>query len=269
MDVITSLSNSRIKRLRALRQAKYRRREGLFLVEGLRLVQEALELGAPVETLVYAPELLVSEHGQAMVEKFPPEARLAVSARVFASLSDRDKPQGLLAVVRAQPQSLEAVPLVADLLVLVAWQLRDPGNLGSIIRTADAVGAHAVLVVAPSVDLYDPHCVRATMGSLFALPVVPVPEAEELAPWLERVRGEIADLLVLGTSAHGAKVLFDVNLTRPVVILLGPEQRGLPTPARELADEMAFLPMVGRATSLNVSAAAAVFSYEVLRQRRA
>jgi TrmH family RNA methyltransferase len=267
-SLITSFRNPRVKFLRSLRQRKYRQREGAFLIEGIRIVEEALDCGAPVETLVYAPDLLVSERAPALVERVPVAQRLALAADVFGSLSERDQPQGLAAVVRIQDLPLAAIPLVPDLLVLVAYQLSDPGNLGSIIRTADAAGATAVVVVEPSADPYDPQAVRATMGSLFALPIVRLAEGADLLPWYAQVRAAGLPLYVVATSAHGALVHFEEDYCRPLVLLLGNESYGLPDPVRDSADVTVRLPMRGRATSLNVSAAAAALVYEVVRQRR-
>jgi TrmH family RNA methyltransferase len=267
--VISSFRNPRVKFLRSLRQRKYRQREGCFLIEGIRIVEEALDCGTSLDTLVYAPDLLVSERAQALVERVAPQQRQALSADVFGSISEREQPQGIAAVVRIQESPLAAIPLSADLLVLVAYQLSDPGNLGSIIRTADAAGATGMIVVEPSVDLYDPQAVRATMGSLFALPIVRLGDGAELLPWYEQVRAEGWPLLVAATSAHGQQIHFDVDYRRPLALLLGNEREGLPESVRAGADVLVRLPMAGRATSLNVSAAAAALIYEVVRQRRA
>ena len=268
MDRITSTQNPKVKALRALRQRKYRAREGRYLIEGIRIVEEALDLGAPLETLVYAPELLVSERAQALVERVEPARRLALAAEVFATLSDRDQPQGIAAVMRIQEPTLQELPLSSDLLVLVAVQLRDPGNLGSIIRTADAAQATAVVIVEPSADLYDPLTVRATMGSLYALPIVRIAEEAMLAPWVASQRAAGFPLRVVASSAHGEQVYYDVDYAGPLVLLIGNEQRGLPPQLRAEADVTVRLPMGGRATSLNVSAATAAMVFEVLRQRR-
>ncbi len=267
-DQISSLRNPKVKFLRSLRQRKYREREGCFLVEGIRAVEEALDCGAAVETLVYAPDLLVSERAQVLLGRVEPDRRLALSGDAFRSLSDRDEPQGLAAVVRIEDRPLDAIPLVADLLVVVAYQLSDPGNLGAIIRTADAAGATGVVVVEPSVDLYDPQTVRATMGSLFALPVVRVVEEAALPCWYAQVRAAGLPLLVVASSAHGQQVHFDLDYRCPVVLLIGNERHGLPPSVREQADAVVRLPMAGRATSLNASAAAAALVYEIVRQRR-
>lgn len=268
MDRITSSQNPRVKALRALRQRKHRTREGRYLIEGIRIVEESLAMGAPLEMLVYAPELLVSERARALVESVDPARRLMLTAEVFCTLSDRDQPQGLAAVMRIQEATLQALPLSPDLLVLVAVQLRDPGNLGSIIRTADAANAAGLVIVEPSVDLYDPLTVRATMGSLYALPIVRLEDEALLAPWYKSLRAAGLPLRVVASSAHGELVYYDVAYDAPLVLLIGNEQKGLSPQIRAEADVTVRLPMSGRATSLNVSAATAALVYEVLRQRR-
>jgi TrmH family RNA methyltransferase len=265
--LITSFRNPRVKYLRSLRVRKYREQEGRYLIEGIRIVEEALSLGAPIETLIYAPDLLVSERARALVDAVDPADRLALSGEVMATLSDRDQPQGIAAVVRIQNPPLAAISGREDLLVVVAYQLRDPGNLGAIVRTADAAGASGVVVVEPSADLYDPQAVRATMGSLFALPIVRLEDEAALEKWYEGLRGMGLALLVVASSAHGQVLYHDVNYGRPVVLLLGSERQGLPEEVKQRADAVVRLPLAGRATSLNVSAAAAVLIYEILRQR--
>jgi TrmH family RNA methyltransferase len=252
-----------------LRLRKHRQRQGRFLVEGIRVVEEALDTGAPVETLVYAPDLLVSERALGLVQRVEPERRLAVSGDVFGTLSRRDDPQGIAAAIRIEEPSLADLTPTQDMLVLVAHQLRDPGNLGAIIRTADAAGATGVVVVEPSADLYDPQAVRASMGSLFALPVVRLEGEAALVPWYRELRAAGLPLLVAASSAHGQRDHFAVNYRRPLVLLLGSERQGLPRSVRDQANVLVRLPMVGRATSLNVAAAAAALVYEVIRQRKA
>lgn len=269
MDLISSPKNPRVKFLRSLRVRKYREEVGLFLAEGIRIVEEALDLEAPVETLVYAPDLLVSSRARALVGRVDAERRLPLSAEVFRGLSDREDPQGVIAVVRIEERPLASIPVTDALIVLVAHEIRDPGNLGSLIRTADAAGASGLVVVGPSADVYDPQCVRATMGSLYALPIVRLDGEAALVRWFEQIRALGLPLLVAGTSAHAERIHFDVDYRRPVCLLLGSERLGLPLSLRETADVLVRLPMQGRATSLNVSAAAAALVYEIVRQRRA
>lgn len=267
--LITSRRNPRVKYLRSLRQRKYRQREGRYLIEGIRIVEEALACNAPLESLVYAPDLLVSERARALVERVPPGDRLALSGDVFRALSDRDEPQGIAAEVRFEERALAEIPLAAGMLVVVAYQLANPGNLGSIIRTSDAAGASAVVVVGSSVDLYDPQTVRATMGSLFALPIVRLGDEQALLAWFGEVRAAGQPLFVVASSAHGERVYSDLDFCQPLVLLVGSERTGLPASARGGADVVVRLPMEGRATSINVSAATAALVYEVIRQRSA
>jgi RNA methyltransferase, TrmH family len=267
--LITSTRNPQIKALRALRIRKHRERQGRYWIEGIRIVEEALTRGAPVDTLVYAPELLASERARALVAGSSGVRTLAVSPEVFGSLSERDAPRGLGAAVRMQERTLDEIPAGEGLFCLVAYQLRTPGNLGAIIRTADAAGAGGVVVVEPSVDLYDPRTVRATMGSLYALPVVRVRDEAALPGWYARLRAQGLALQVVGTSAHGDRLLYEVDCRGPLVLLIGSERDGLSPEARATADVVARLPMAGSASSLNVSAATAAVVYEVVRQRLA
>jgi TrmH family RNA methyltransferase len=267
-ELITSRQNPRFKFLRSLHKRKYRQREGRFLVEGIRIVEEALERGGDLDVLVYAPELLVSPRARALADRVAPEHRWALSSDLFRTISLRDQPQGVAAVMRIEETPLDAIPMADDMLVLIAYQLRDPGNLGSIIRSASAAGASGLVVVAPSVDLYDPQTVRATMGSMFVLPIVRLPDPAELDAWYARVRAQGFPLLVVASSAQAVHVYFDLDLSGPLALLVGSERRGLPQSVRDGADLQARLPVSGRATSLNASAAAAALLYEIVRQRR-
>jgi TrmH family RNA methyltransferase len=268
-SLITSFQNPKFKVLRSLKHRKYRRSKGIYLIEGIRFVEEALDAGAPLDSLVYAPELLVSPRPRTLIQRAAHIPHLRLAADLFGSLSDRDEPQGLAAVVRIQDRPLSDLILDRDLFVIVAYQLSDPGNLGAIIRTADAAGATGVIVVEPSVDLYDPRSVRATMGSLFALPIIRLQNGSALPPWYAQVRASGHPLLVAASSAHGQDVYSGVDYVRPLSLVIGSERHGLPPQVSEQADVVVRLPIFGRATSLNVSAAAAALIYEVVRQRHA
>jgi TrmH family RNA methyltransferase len=257
-----------------LRLRKYRQREGRFLIEGIRIVGEAISSGAPLETLVYAPDLLTSELAKSLVEQVDPGHHLVLSGDVFRTLSDRDQPQGIAALVRMEDHPLTAIETGrgvgdAGLLVVVAYRLQDPGNLGSIIRTADAAGATGVVVVEPSVDLFAPQTVRATMGSIFALPVVRLGDETALSTWFEEMRTSGVPLRVVASSSHAQQTHFEADLGGPLALLIGSERQGLPVAVQEEADVAVRLPMAGRATSLNASAATAALIYEAVRQRQA
>jgi len=266
-DWITSPANPKVKAIRALRQRKHRERTMRFWIEGIHIVHEALATGAAVELLVHAPELITSDHAQALVAEVPPNRRLTVSSGVFRSLSDREGPQGLGAVVRVAGLSLEDIPLSQDLLLVVAYQVHDPGNLGTIIRTADCVAASGVVMVEPTADPYDPRAVRASMGSLFALPLLRLPDGDPLWHWVWEARAIGWPLQLVATSARGTEDYRALNYRRPTVILVGSEGPGLPDLAKAQADALVRIPLRGRASSLNVAAATAVLLYEVLNQR--
>jgi len=266
-DWITSTANPKVKAIRALRLRKHRDRETRFWIEGIHIVHEALAMGATVDLLVHAPELLTSDHARELIAQVLPKRRLAVSSRVFESLSSREGPQGLGAVVRMAICPLEDIPLSEDLLLVVVHQVRDPGNLGTIIRTADCVAASSVVTVEPAADPYDPRAVRASMGSLFAVPLVRLLEETSLWHWVWEARAMGWPLQVVATSARGSEDYRRLDYRRPTVILVGSEGPGLPDSTKAQADALVRIPLRGRASSLNVAAATAVLLYEVLNQR--
>jgi TrmH family RNA methyltransferase len=263
MPPITSKSNPKIKEVRALKERKARAESGLFVVEGIRHVAEALDAGAPVEYLVYCPELLTSPFGRELVDK-QRARRLpmhSVTAQVYVTLSERENPTGLLAVVRQQRRKLaELNP--ANLgwgVAVVAPQ--DPGNVGTIVRTIDAAGANGLLLLDSGVDPYHPTAVRASLGSLFWVPIATASFAE-FAAWAKQLAYH-----VYGTSAHGSTDYRPVPAyQRPAILLLGGEREGLTMEQQGLCELVVRLPMRGRATSLNLAVAAGVMMYSMLER---
>jgi len=263
MAPITSKSNPKIKEVRALKERKARAESGLFVVEGIRHVAEALEAGAPVEYLVYCPEVLTSPFGRELVDQ-QRARRLpmhSVTAAVFATLSERENPTGLLAVVRQQRRRLaELNPRNLGWGVAVVAP-QDPGNLGTIVRTIDAVGANGLLLLDSGVDPYHPTAVRASLGSLFWIPMASA-SFSEFAAWAKQNAYH-----VYGTSAHGATGYQQVEAyQRPAILLLGSEREGLTPEQQALCELVVKLPMQGRATSLNLAVAAGVMLYAMLER---
>ncbi len=255
-DLITSLSNPLIKQARALRQKKGRQESGLFLVEGLLHVGEAVEAGWHVESLLYCPERLRSGFGRQLVERLAADGvRCApVSEAVFASFAEKDNPQGIAALVRQRHLPLDSFPPFRLAVALVSPQ--DPGNIGSIFRTIDAVGADGLLLLEGGADPYQPACVRASMGTLFWKPFVQA-GFEAFAAWV-RAGG----FRLLGTSAHAEARLTDIRLDDlPTILLFGSEQKGLTPEQAAVCDVLLSLPMRGRASSLNLAVAAGIFLY--------
>jgi TrmH family RNA methyltransferase len=264
VELITSPSNPKVKHTRSLRQRKGREESGGFLVEGIHPVGAAVEAGADLVMVFYAPDFLDSLFAHELIERLKSQgvACYATSGEVFASLADKENPQGILAVAR-QPK-LNLVDLTAEIfswgIALVAPQ--DPGNVGAILRTIDAVGASGMLLLENSVDAYHPTAVRASMGAIFRHPVVAASFAE-FARWARR-----QGYHVYGSSAHATLDYRQVaHFQQPAILLLGSEREGL-TPAQSaMCELMMSLPMHGTVTSLNLAVAAGVLLYAMLDKK--
>ncbi len=256
MTPITSTANPRIKQIRVLSRRKQREATGLCVAEGIFHVGEALAAG-DVDYLVHAPDVLVSPFGRELVGTAEAMGTpvYSVTAEVMTAVADKDNPQGLLAVVRQRRAQLaEFRPGTHPWLVaLVAPQ--DPGNVGSILRTIDAVGASGLLLLDGGVDVYHPAAVRASMGAVFHLPVAWA-TFEEFVHW---ARG--GGYAIAGTSAHGRSDYRATAYTPPLILLMGSEREGLSAEQAAACDLLLRLPMRGRVRSLNLAAATAVFLY--------
>ncbi len=251
--LITSLSNPLVKQVRALRLRKERAETALFVVEGLHHVGEVLEAGWNVEAILYAPELLTSSFGSTLLATHPLQLQ-PVSREVMASLADKENPQGILALVHQRRDSLAELEGAKRLVALVSPQ--DPGNVGTVLRTIDAVNAHALVLVDGGVDPYHPTSVRASMGALFWKPIVQT-SFEELVAWSDALR-----LHRIGTSAHATVDYRTFRPTEPWLLLLGSEQKGLSPEHLEACEAAISLPMRGRASSLNLAVAAGILLYQ-------
>ncbi len=254
--LLTSFSNPLVKKIRALKGRKGRAESDLFMVEGLHHVGSALEAGWDVDALLYAPDLLTGDFANTLLD----DARrigLApqpVSAKVMESLAEKDNPQGILAAVRQRKLGFNDLRAIQSGVALVSPQ--DPGNVGTILRTIDAVGADILFLLNGGLDLYHPTCVRASMGTLFWKPVVRA-GFDDFVSW---AKGN--GIQLIGASAHS-----QVNYREakpegsPWLLLLGSEQKGLSAEQLAACDVSVSLPMRGLVSSLNLSVAAGVLLY--------
>lgn len=274
MDLITSRSNSKIKPVRALRRGKKRRESGLFLVEGIRHVGEAVaaastftETVAPkitasmaVESIFYAPDLLTSDFARALIRRQAAGGIpcYATTADVFISMAGKQHPQGILAVVRSHPFDLTVIEPVNFPWGVALIAPQDPGNVGTILRTIDAVGASGLILLDGGADPYHPSSVRASMGALFWYPIVTASFAD-FAQWANAHAYN-----VIGTSAHGSADYQSVDYRRPLILLMGSERDGLTPEQAALCGRLIRIPMQGRATSLNLAVAAGILLYKTL-----
>jgi TrmH family RNA methyltransferase len=259
--LITSLNNPLIKQARALHHKKTRQERGTFLVEGIHHVGEAVEAGWEVEQLLYAPDLLTSAFGRDLVARLGPK-RQAVSVQVMESLAAKDNPQGMLAVVRQRQIRIDefrhsSAPGPQKLrwsAALVSPQ--DPGNVGTILRTLDAVGADGLFLLDGGVELYHPSVIRSSMGTIFWKPVVQT-SFDEFVLWARQ-----GSYQLIGTSAHGDVDYQTLVPQSPWILVLGNEQKGLSTEQTNACDVAVSLPMKGRVSSLNLAVAAGVLLYQ-------
>lgn len=259
VPLITSPSNPRIKQIRALAQRKQRESTGLCVAEGIFHVGEALGSGEVVY-LVYAPDLLISPFGRQLVAgaEAAGTAVFPVTPGVMAAVADKENPQGLIAVVRQRRAVLEALSPASHpwLVAMVAPQ--DPGNVGTVLRTIDAVGAGGLILLDGGVDPYHPAAIRAAMGTIFRLSVVQCSWGD-FTQWARP-----SGYHIYGTSAHGRTDYRAVGrYVTPLVLLLGSEREGLSAEQASSCDVLLRLPMHGRAGSLNLAVAAGVFLYAI------
>ena len=259
LSMITSPQNSKLKLIRALQgRAKERREAGAFLAEGVRLVEDALAAGWPFRFVLHGSQL--SERGRALVE------RLALSNKVdveqvedalLEAISETETSQGIIAVLEL-PNSQILIP-DSPIFFLIPDQIRDPGNLGTLMRSAAAAGAQAVLIPPETVDAFSPKVVRAGMGAHFRIPVVSL-------GW-DEIRTRVAGCSVFIADAAGQTSCWDADFRQPLALIVGGEADGASPSAWELADTLVNIPMPGKIESLNAAVAGAILMFEVVRQR--
>ena len=259
---VTSLANPIIKDIKALSLKKARDESRTFLAEGLKLVIDALDRGWTIRTLVYAK----AGKGKPLVEKVAARTVAAgglvleVSEKVMSSITRRENPQMVAAVFEQRWTALKDIQPKGTETWIALDRVRDPGNLGTIIRTADATGASGVILVGDCTDPFSMETVRATMGSMFALPLVKTTPADFLK-WKKSV-----DARLVATHLAGAVDYRTIDYkSKPVILMMGNEQSGLPDELAEAADKLARIPQVGMADSLNLAVATGVMLFEVRR----
>lgn len=254
---ITSLANPTVKAVRGLHLRKERDESGLFVAEGLKNVTEGVEQGHGPQILMYGPE--ASRHP--LLKKAIEATRAAhgevveVTEAILAKVSRRDNPQAVVGVFRQTFRALDQIEPQAAGCFVALHRVRDPGNLGTIVRTADAAGCGAVILVGECCDPFSVEAVRATMGSIFAVPLVKASEAE-FAAWRARWPGS-----VVGTLLSASVDYRSADYARPALILMGNEQQGLPPEMASLCDVNVKIPMRGRADSLNLAVATGIMIY--------
>jgi len=257
--LVTAFSNSTVKRLRSLRDKKARREEGLFLAEGLRIVTEARDSGRLPEIIMFSAEGAKHQLAAEIIEATEAAGGEAIetTAEILSKASGKDNAQMLVAAYRQPATSLADIDRSSAPLWFVAQALRDPGNIGTILRTGDAVGAGGLILVDESADPYSVEAVRASMGAIFTQQVAKA-RWSEFIDWLRSGPGQL-----VGTSLKATKDYLNVGYEQPCFLLIGNEQQGLPADYEAACDLLVKIPMAGRADSLNAAMAAAVMAFQV------
>jgi RNA methyltransferase, TrmH family len=262
--LITGFSNPLVKQVRALRDKKYRRVEGMFLAEGLRILTEALGAGIVPEMLWYAPDS--EDHSLVQQLIGATEGKrgdvLVTSPDILSKLSGKDNPGSVIGVYREHTTTIDDLDRTTADIWIVAERLRDPGNLGTILRTGDAVGAGGLILIDDCTDPFSVESVRASMGAVFTQKIVQT-RWEIFLPWLRSGSGQL-----VGTSLNTDTDYQTPRYAKPAFLMVGNEAQGLPLAYEVECDLLVKMPMRGRADSLNAAVATAVMAYEILNQHR-
>jgi len=279
---IESAQNLKIKNVIKLRNGKERKKQGLIIIEGCREISMALEGGIKFETFFYCKNFINNCHfdddlsGKKSIKDknvtlkgFLANARndnkvliIKVSEEVFKKISYRDHPDGFLALAKPNEIKLENIKLSKTPFIIIVDKIEKPGNLGAILRTADAVKADAVITCDPKTDLYNPNVIRASMGTLFTNQVV-ISNADKVINWLKKNK-----IKIYISYVNAKKIYTEVNYNKSLAIIMGTEDTGLGEEWIKVADEKLRIPMKGKIDSLNVSVSTAIIAYEAIRQRK-
>jgi tRNA G18 (ribose-2'-O)-methylase SpoU len=255
-----------VESLRRNREKRQKHRE--FFVEGVRPINQALKYNWHFKAFLYAPENRLSDWARNILRHSPAETHVELTPALLEKLSNKAEPSELLAVVAMPEDDLARIPLNEQMLVVVFDRPASPGNLGTIIRSCDALRVDGLIISGHSVDLYDPETISASTGSFFALPVVRLPSHKELQSWLAAINQQIDKVQIVGSDEKGSITLNECDFTRPTLLVIGNETWGMSAAYRELCDTIVSIPIYGSASSLNVACATSIILYEIDRQRR-
>lgn len=265
-DIITSAQNPKIKALLQLQQkSSCRRQQGLFVVEGRREIMHCLSKGYQAETLFMCPEILKAEKEyDTLLTALPKCSCVNVSSNVYERIAYRGGTEGIVATIRTKEHGLDTLPIPAEghaPLYVVLESVEKPGNLGAILRSADAAGVDAVIVCDPLTDLYNPNLIRSSLGGIFSVPTIACTSQDCISHFKEN------GVRILTAQLQDSSLYYDTDMTCPTAIVMGTEATGLTSQWREAADAHIRIPMLGILDSLNVSVSAAILMFEAVRQR--
>ena len=264
--MISSPSNPHLKAIRKLADAKERNSTGTFLAEGLRVVGQAVDSEANIVELLWSDELLISDYGKSLISQLSKNPSIEISELsrdAFESLARKDKPQGIAAVIRQEWHSLVKLQAIRNGVWVALEAVQNPGNLGTILRTCDAVGAKGLILLDHSTDPYDPAAIKASMGAIFTIPIYKS-NFDELQYFLKAN----PNLQTIGTSDKANQDCFEYDYPEPLLLMMGSEREGLSQNYMALCQNMISIPMEGQNDSLNLSVATGVMLYQIYNHHR-
>lgn len=263
MITITSSSNPIIKEIKTLHRKKDRWTKRLYMAEGIKMAEEIINNGYEAKYLIYTESLFDIKGGSKLYERIKHFKNLInIPEKLFAEISDVETPQGIMAILPFREMSLMDMLERQNPFIILLDRVQDPGNLGTIIRTADAFGVDGIIVSEGSVDVYNPKVVRATMGSLFRMKIY---HTEDSMGTIRELKDK--GIIIYSTSLQGKSFIHEVDFKAPSLLIIGNESRGVSDELLDMADMLVKIPMVGGAESLNAAVASSIIMYEVLRQR--
>ena len=262
-NLISSAQNPKIKKILSLQQkSSERRKEGLFIVEGQRELQHCINAGFEIDTIFFCPSILEGYDTEGVVMSLLPEVRnFEVTVDVYNKIAYRGGTEGVVAEVKVKKPALSSLALKENPLIVVLESVEKPGNLGAILRSADAAAADAVIVCDPLTDLYNPNLIRSSIGAIFSVPCVAC-SSEECIDFLKS-----KDIRILTAQLQDSELYYDTDMKCGTAIVMGTEATGLTDAWRKAADAHIRIPMLGKLDSLNVSVSAAILLFEAVRQR--
>jgi TrmH family RNA methyltransferase len=261
MTVISSTSNPRIKDLLKLSKSRERKDSGLFVIEGYREISRAVKAGIEIEYIYFCPDYNNVEQIE-LLKMFTSEILTEVTPSVFSRIAYRDNSDGIIAVAKQFKTNLEDLKLSENTLFLVLETVEKPGNLGAVLRTADAAGISAVIICDTQTDVFNPNTIRASLGCIFTVPVVES-STDAAINWFKK-----NNIRIFAAALQNSKEYTETDFRKPSAIVMGSESEGLSTNWRNASDEIIRIPMNGIADSLNVSVSAAILIFEAIRQRK-
>jgi TrmH family RNA methyltransferase len=240
-----------------------------FFIEGVKSINYAIENNWSINSFIYSNEKPLSEWANNVLKNSNADIHIELPINLMDKLSDKDEDYSeIVAVAKMPDNDLSRIKIRSDMLVVVFDRPSSHGNLGTLIRSCEALKVDGLIITGHAVDLYDPKTIRASMGTFFAIPTLRLESHNELLPWINDIRNQFNNFSVIGSTSKAQVLIEEVDLTNPMLLLIGNETYGLSNNYKEICDELVKIPMYGKITSFNVACASSIMLYEIDKQRR-